>query len=562
MLVYFPQLYPDELLYSVFARYHQHRGSISPTQTSLELFGTSSAIASLNFPCHLGVLSSQLPDRPQYAPERLIAEHTLLPYLLAYARPEHHDRVVANIIHGSTDGLALLLGIVASQVKQVDQLRFCPACQREMVAQYGESYWCRTHQLPSVLLCPKHNEPLRLSHVILSHQNRHAYLTASVLTCPNTAPTLDVGLPSARSRLLLIAQRSAELLQQNMAAKTLSEWTGWYRQQLAEKGFLRHRHVDSKRLHDGIKLYYGDALQVLEGVSSTIRQLDWLDVLCRKQRKSQHPLYHILLSLFLDSKPSSVSVFGAGPWPCLNPLEQHLGECRISTISTHRNHGHTVGVFACDCGYAYTRHWDNEKHALSKPLPRHYGHTFYQLLSKYQQQRLGLRATARLLHVDPSTVKRERVRLNAFPDSGTSIDVSNKKSVLRKNPNLHHLPRTDWAAVDEALLTDFQQAVRMVLQETPPVRVTRKMLERLLDCVGWTEKRVQFLPKLSHYLAQVIESTADFQIRRLYWVVKKMQQQGEPIKAWRIRRLAHLPSNVLPEVENTLLRLVECSDQL
>jgi hypothetical protein len=431
-----------------------------------------------------------------------------------------------------------------------------------MMAQYGESYWCRTHQLPSVLLCPKHNEPLRLSHVILSHENRHAYLTASASTCPNTAPILDVGLPSARSRLLLIAQRSAELLQQNMAAKTLSEWTSWYRQQLAEKGFLRHRHVDRKILHDGVRLYYGDALQVLEGVSTTIRQLDWLDVLCRKQRKSQHPLYHILLSLFLDSKPSSVSVFGAGPWPCLNPLEQHLGECRISTISTHRNHGRTVGVFACDCGYAYTRHWDNEKHALSKPLPQRYGHTFYQLLSKYQQQGFGLRATARLLHVDPSTVQRERVRLNAFPDSGTSKDVSNKKSVLRKNPNLHHLPRTDWAAVDEALLTDFQQAVRTVLQETPPVRVTRKMLERLLDCVGWTEKRVQLLPKLSHYLAQVIESTADFQIRRLYWAAKEMQQQGELIKAWQIRRLAHLPSNVLPEVENTLLRLVECSDQL
>ena len=429
-----------------------------------------------------------------------------------------------------------------------------------MIAQYGESYWCRTHQLPSVLLCPKHNESLRLSHVVLFHENRHAYLTASASTCPNTAPILDVGLPSARSRLLLIAQRSAELLQQNMAAKTLSEWTSWYRQQLAEKGFLRHRHVDRKILHDGVRLYYGDALQVLEGVSTTIRELDWLDVLCRKQRKSQHPLYHILLNLFLDSKLSSVSVFGTGP--CLNPLEQHLGECRISTISTHRNHGRTVGVFACDCGYAYTRHWDNEKHALSKPLPQRYGHTFYQLLSKYQQQGFGLRATARLLHVDPNTVQCERVRLNAFPDSGTSKDVSNKKSVLRKTPNLHHLPRTDWVAVDEALLTDFQQAVRTVLQETPPVRVTRKMLERLLDCVGWTEKRVQLLPKLSHYLAQVIESTADFQIRRLYWVVKEMQQQGEPIKAWRIRRLAHLPSSVLPEVENTLLRLVECSDQL
>ena len=88
------------------------------------------------------------------------------------------------------------------------------------------------------------------------------------------------------------------------------------------------------------------------------------------------------------------------------------------------------------------------------------------------------------------------------------------------------------------------------------------MLERLLDCVGWTEKRVQLLPKLSHYLAQVIESTADFQIRRLYWAAKEMQQQGDQIKAWQIRRLAHLPSNVLPEVENTLLRLVECSDQL
>lgn len=41
MLSYFPNLYPDELLYSWFARYHDHSGNTSSKQTMKELFGIS-----------------------------------------------------------------------------------------------------------------------------------------------------------------------------------------------------------------------------------------------------------------------------------------------------------------------------------------------------------------------------------------------------------------------------------------------------------------------------------------------------------------------------------------
>ena len=40
MLPYFPAPYPDELLYSLLARYHRHTCSVSPKGTLEDLFGS------------------------------------------------------------------------------------------------------------------------------------------------------------------------------------------------------------------------------------------------------------------------------------------------------------------------------------------------------------------------------------------------------------------------------------------------------------------------------------------------------------------------------------------
>lgn len=61
MLPYFPASYPDELLYSVLARFHRHTCSVSPKRTMDDLFGNRDARATVDLPGHLGSLSRRLP---------------------------------------------------------------------------------------------------------------------------------------------------------------------------------------------------------------------------------------------------------------------------------------------------------------------------------------------------------------------------------------------------------------------------------------------------------------------------------------------------------------------
>src|SRR5574343_1815133 len=162
MLVYFPEPYRDELLYSLLARYHRHVGSSSPKQTLDDLFGCRGVIARLDLQGSLGLLSTHLPPGWGMGPERLAVDYTLFPYYLAFQPADVRKRVLRALIGGSLAGLHLLLGL-APAASRVRQLRFCPECVLEMERTHGEPYWRRTHQLPGVLLCPDHGVILRSS---------------------------------------------------------------------------------------------------------------------------------------------------------------------------------------------------------------------------------------------------------------------------------------------------------------------------------------------------------------------------------------------------------------
>jgi hypothetical protein len=54
----------------------------------------------------------------------------------------------------------LCLGLAGLSNAQPHIWRWCPACVSQDIESYGMAYWHRTHQLPSVLLCPFHGLPL------------------------------------------------------------------------------------------------------------------------------------------------------------------------------------------------------------------------------------------------------------------------------------------------------------------------------------------------------------------------------------------------------------------
>lgn len=565
MLAYFPAIYPDELLYSIFARYHRHRGSSSPSQTAEELFGRPHAIASIDFPGHLSALSHRLPRKQRYDPDELIAQHTLVPYLTAYSTMEQREKVVEGMKQRGTEGLALMLGLVASRVVAPKHLRYCVTCQADMMTRCGELYWRRCHQLPGVLVCPDHGDLLHESSVDLTLENRHAYIAAHIAVCPMEEVIRTIS-DSAHQTVWALARRSAALLTEGslqIEPRNPSEVPPW-RLQLIESGYAHGQYIDRAKLHDGLMTFYAAALPWLRAVAPLDDTWDWLDSLCRAERHHMHPFYHVMLDIFLTAQSIKPNPFGQGPWPCLNPLEPHHGELRIYHVDMHLNHGHRVGVFACDCGYIYTK-WINAQGVVSSPRPLRYGSRFHTLLKELHAQNCSLRETARQLHVDPKTVTRECLLSSAggvVVATGISVKSPSSRQARSKHfPPVHH-NRVNWNDVDEKMCVDLTIATANLLRIKPPMRVTQIALERMINRVGWLGKRLHHLPRVKGLLSLVMESTAAFQIRRVYWAAEEITCQGLPLVAWQLRRMANLRENIDPSVEREVLRLTETKGRL
>ena len=157
MISCFPTPYPDEVLYSVVARYHRSSGNPIFRQTMDELFGVKKTALSVAFPQRLNVLADRVPPLPF---ERLLLEHTMYPYYTAFTSPKNEEAVRTWAKEGKAGSIDGFLGQYGTACGGPTHLRFCPECYAEEIRQYGEGYWHREHQTPGVLYCRRHHQPL------------------------------------------------------------------------------------------------------------------------------------------------------------------------------------------------------------------------------------------------------------------------------------------------------------------------------------------------------------------------------------------------------------------
>lgn len=501
----------------------------------------------------MDALAERLPDSPALRPEAVARKRTLLSYYTAFVPNARRLRAFGNMCRGSTDGIFLQLGLACFKVPVVDRLRFCPECLAEMRAEHGELYWLRGHQLPSVHLCPLHAIPLRLSELVLSQQNRHAFIAATDQLCPLRAEALPTGTATDAEKLRDLAERSQQLLRQWHDSGDFHHWTQYYRQQLREHGYLKNRQVLQSTLHDDVGRYLGGMDSLLGIAHPGIDDSDnWLMALTRKHRKSIHPLFHLLLQQFLDRREHGTAWFGTGPWPCLNPLESHCGELRIQKVAQHRNRGHTVGVFACDCGYAYTRFRHSLHEPPSRSRPLRYGARFHDELARLRGEGASLRAIARRLHVDPKSV----LYAERTGEGPARLPEQPAQAARAQRPRGSR-PSRPWPEIDARLAREAVAAASKLRLREPPARITLAAIERELGRPHWIEKRAEHLPSAMSVLRRVTESTEHFQLRRVRWAVICLRSCHLPLKAWRIRRMAGLRSQGECTVEIAISKAVE-----
>ena len=127
---YFPDFYPDELIYSAASRYIDHLQLPFHRSVSIHFFNKKASGATLDFPFGLQYLIDRLPDGHIYTDEMLINQHTLYPVYAPFLRA-HQSQFIREQMKWDGRRIFTAAGLAHSKVSRPRWLRYCPLCVKE-----------------------------------------------------------------------------------------------------------------------------------------------------------------------------------------------------------------------------------------------------------------------------------------------------------------------------------------------------------------------------------------------------------------------------------------------
>ncbi|MFV2050849.1 TnsD family transposase [Metabacillus sp. YM-086] len=318
----------------------------------------------------------------------------------------------------------------------------------------------------------------------------------------------------------------------------------------------------------------------------------------------------------LFNKKIEYKPFGEEPWPCLNPVSSHYLKPVINDVELKygADSKSPIGIFRCDCGFIYLRTGPDqgEKDRYNITKIKQFGPVWEVKLKQLTRQRLSLRETARQLGVDPATVKKYAKKLSLktywitrseeedksinsikqdyfdekkegyrgewlnlkkqYPRSSKTelrqlnnrvftwlyrndrdwLNRNSPKLLSKVNDNL----RVDWEHRDKEIYNDVRVAVNDMLSVGKPIRITISSIGSRIGIRPLLEKHLNKLPKTKRYLDEKTERIKDFQIRRLQWAVKELQEDGRDLSLWRLYRKAGIRENFQKELKEEAIKLV------
>jgi hypothetical protein len=379
MIGWFPSPYPDELLYSICARYSEAVRYPNKHSLNADLLGKESAASVIDMPFHLEHLASVLPPNQTYSVDNLIGRHTLFPFYAPFIGSERVRQVREMMRSGTSNRVHVVAGINKSPIRRPDWLRFCPVCAEQDRKRLGETYWRRIHQLPCVEVCPNHLTFLESSPVLVRHRtNPGLYVPAeqAIRAMPVNVRSLDKE-DQGHQILVRLASDAAWLLNQNLDPDHESLRAS-YHTLLVGKGLLSHGGMvrRQKLMQTFGEAYPPSLLAALKSDFDEKKRTTWVTALLSdlKSGRTHHPLRHLLLIQLLGRtaesffahcrKEQTVSgvihaePFGRGPYPCLNPVCQFFRQPVIGEIVIKQNLQTSylpIGYFTCSCGFSYAR---------------------------------------------------------------------------------------------------------------------------------------------------------------------------------------------------------------
>lgn len=153
MIAFFPEIYPDELLYSQLARYHSRSGYARYVYTVADIYNNQTLVHP-----NVDFVNRYTPDAMQWITknkpwETITEQHTMYPAYIRFLPKLQRIDAVKGILscEGNWKNLMRM-----PKLGYTRYIRYCPECAKEDRQQYGETYWHREHQIPRIRVCPRH----------------------------------------------------------------------------------------------------------------------------------------------------------------------------------------------------------------------------------------------------------------------------------------------------------------------------------------------------------------------------------------------------------------------
>lgn len=176
MIPFFLEPYPDELVYSWFARYGVRTGYTHYRAIAEDLFISNTAKPNLEFIMELNKEAYDMVTK--YKPfEDIIKQHTMFPYYVRFL-PKERRLKAYNLLLKMDKRYNDALYSRKNKTQCRQNLRFCPLCVEEDRNKYGETYWHRIHQLDHIDVCPVHGCHLHNSVVDITSKSSPSLIHA------------------------------------------------------------------------------------------------------------------------------------------------------------------------------------------------------------------------------------------------------------------------------------------------------------------------------------------------------------------------------------------------
>lgn len=154
MIAPFPDIYPDELVYSLLARYYTQSGYMRYTFAAEDLFQSKTARPDADFVNLYTSYTLEMLTR-KMSMEDVILNHTMFPYYGRFLNKERRNQAFQALVK-MQGNYHNLLPMQKTKNGKKRHLRYCPVCVKEDREKYGETYWHRVHQMPGIEVCSRH----------------------------------------------------------------------------------------------------------------------------------------------------------------------------------------------------------------------------------------------------------------------------------------------------------------------------------------------------------------------------------------------------------------------